>query len=327
MCCLLGPDGRCDLQSAYGEEALPDVCFHFPRLTIDFDGVLEQAATFSCPEVARLALLDPAALDITDGDEVKLRPSGALRIAGASLPPGAPLGQARRIRHLALDVLRAGGVRIEARLVALGWVVAVLGQGAVSERRVRESFRVAMAGLSDLDQQLARTVPDHLAHVDLVRQLALAALDAGGSMHRFRTCVNEAGQALFLYNEGTGADRSRGAFLQGVEGMLKPYLLARPWLFPNLLANTLQASTFPFRAGRSMVDEFLLFVGRFLLVRLLLVGVGLHRERLTDDTVVAVVQAVHRVLDHAASSDQRMLALLRDAGLADAGALAAHLVI
>src|SRR5579859_2667695 len=63
MCSMLGADRLCDLQSAYGEAALPDVCFHFPRLTMDFDGVLEQAGTFSCPEVARLALLDPAALD------------------------------------------------------------------------------------------------------------------------------------------------------------------------------------------------------------------------------------------------------------------------
>lgn len=49
----------CRIQSELGEAYLCTTCADFPRLTHSVDDIEESALTLSCPEAARLVLLDP----------------------------------------------------------------------------------------------------------------------------------------------------------------------------------------------------------------------------------------------------------------------------
>lgn len=52
----------CKIHSGLGEEYLSDTCALYPRIMNIIDGKLERSATTSCPEIARLALLNPEGL-------------------------------------------------------------------------------------------------------------------------------------------------------------------------------------------------------------------------------------------------------------------------
>lgn len=62
-CSFLDPDRLCSLQRRYGEPILSDACSLFPRALGRVGERLELTGTLACPEVARLCLLDEAAVE------------------------------------------------------------------------------------------------------------------------------------------------------------------------------------------------------------------------------------------------------------------------
>ena len=65
--CISFSDGLCGIQNKYGADFLGDACYFYPRVTrkIGQDTVL--TGTLSCPEIARLALMDENAFLPSEG--------------------------------------------------------------------------------------------------------------------------------------------------------------------------------------------------------------------------------------------------------------------
>jgi len=68
-CPLLNENMLCSIQLKRGEGCLPDVCTTYPRDVNVVNGVLERSATMSCPEAARLALLNQDAMEFDEAEE------------------------------------------------------------------------------------------------------------------------------------------------------------------------------------------------------------------------------------------------------------------
>lgn len=64
--CPFLSDSLCSIQLNAGEQYLSNTCATFPRRTTHMEGATEQTLSLSCPEAARLALLDPEALQLTE---------------------------------------------------------------------------------------------------------------------------------------------------------------------------------------------------------------------------------------------------------------------
>lgn len=62
-CIHLTEEGLCSIQLKYGDSLLPEVCREYPRLSKGMDSNELRSAKLSCPEIARLVLLEK-----TDGD-------------------------------------------------------------------------------------------------------------------------------------------------------------------------------------------------------------------------------------------------------------------
>lgn len=58
-CPFWDEDKLCSIQKNYGIEKLSEICATYPRLYNQVDNRLEISGDFSCPEIARLALLNP----------------------------------------------------------------------------------------------------------------------------------------------------------------------------------------------------------------------------------------------------------------------------
>lgn len=67
--CGMMVDGWCLLHRDYGEGMLPRVCATYPRHFLDLTEHLEVHGRLSCPEVARLCLLEEAAPELTEDAE------------------------------------------------------------------------------------------------------------------------------------------------------------------------------------------------------------------------------------------------------------------
>lgn len=63
-CAFLHADGLCDIQTEAGEDALCETCRRYPRHVEEFEDVREYSLSLSCPEAARMILMEEDRLSL-----------------------------------------------------------------------------------------------------------------------------------------------------------------------------------------------------------------------------------------------------------------------
>ena len=80
--CPFLSEGWCAIQKKLGEAYLPIMCSAYPRVMNVVDDVLQRSLDLSCPEAARLVLLDPNPMQFDEEEGPPARPA-----AGPPLDP------------------------------------------------------------------------------------------------------------------------------------------------------------------------------------------------------------------------------------------------
>ena len=99
-------DKLCSVQSQHGEDVLPNSCALYPRHVARVEDRIEIAGAFSCPEVARLALLAPDAMDLITLDESAAAELRKHREPTRTLMATTPYARAiDRVRVMIFDII------------------------------------------------------------------------------------------------------------------------------------------------------------------------------------------------------------------------------
>ena len=108
--CPFLSDGLCSVQQKLGEDYLSKLCATYPRVMNVVDGVLERSLEVSCPEAARLALLDPNPMEFDESQE----DTGSARLGSVSVLvtsgsqyPDKPYQHFHEVRRLVLSAIMA----------------------------------------------------------------------------------------------------------------------------------------------------------------------------------------------------------------------------
>jgi lysine-N-methylase len=112
-CPFLQTDKLCMIQGKMGESALSKVCTTYPRHTGGVAGRQIEVATLSCPEAARLCLLDPDAMKIGEG-----KISSAHQLSLAADPP--KISAIRYLHQTAVEMLEDDRVSITEFVLVYG---------------------------------------------------------------------------------------------------------------------------------------------------------------------------------------------------------------
>jgi lysine-N-methylase len=141
-CSMLDPQGLCRIHGSFGHEVLFDVCATYPRYANQVDGELELFGTLSCPEVARLALLESDAFDIISSEEAE--PPRKLRNRfETKLPYYRPY---RLVRKSMLGLLQRPDYALAEKLFVLLWLsdklrpVLHVGCPSFSDQQLEKAF-------------------------------------------------------------------------------------------------------------------------------------------------------------------------------------------
>jgi lysine-N-methylase len=322
-CPLLSADGLCGIQVDHGEGYLPYSCATYPRVTYSIDGVTEKALSLSCPEAARLVLLNPKLRTGSVQDDV-------LQAENDRAHEGDPcLDYFLPVRNAALALVENRIYPLWQRLFLLDLLSRQFDAIAPEERR--EKVPKLLAGFEATAasgglQSTIGTLPE-----DYARQLDLVLLLAGLMLHRsyirprFMECIQ-------AFTQGIG--NSAGATLESLTAGYRrahdhyyaPFFEKHPHILENYLVNTIFRCRFPF--GRdwmqigappstpSMTRDSVLLAAQFALMKGLLIGVaGFHREQFSASHVVHTVQAASKHFEHHTEFLTEAHALLVEKGL------------
>ncbi|MGB7585107.1 MAG: flagellin lysine-N-methylase [Terriglobales bacterium] len=307
-CPLLTEESLCRIQTERGEAFLPHACATYPRIVYSVGNMEEKALALSCPEAARLVLLNPALLSLghsaiaeplcdhgQEGDDAE--GAGSLQSWFWSI----------RKSVLALVLNRA--FPLWQRLFLLGVFCRQLD--SIAQGKLKSStgvflhdFEAAIA--SGAHPAAMEAFPVNLTQqLDVVLQLAGMLLHRSNVHPRFVDCVQ-----AFTTGIGNGA----GATLESLtahyalayERWYQPFFERQPHILENYLVNTILRCQFPFgrdamRSGGSpsMTREHALLAAQFALMKGFLIGVaGFHGGAFSADHVIHTVQSTSKHFEH-----------------------------
>ena len=307
-CPLLSEDRLCRIQTELGEAFLPRECATFPRIVYSIGDIEEKALALSCPEAARLVLLNPDLLNLRGpviSEPLCSQPQELDSAEGTgSLQPWF-----RFIRESVIGLVLNRTLPLWQRLFLLGVFCRRLdsiveGELKCSVPAFLRDFEAAVA--SGILPNAIETLPADLSQqLDVVLRLAGMLLHSSNVHSRFVECI-EAFTAGIGNGPGATFESLTAQYALAHDRVYKPFFNRQPHILENYLINTILRCQFPFGregmrrgASPSMTREHALLTAQFVLIKGFLIGVaGFHGEAFCTDHVVHTVQSVSKHFEH-----------------------------
>jgi lysine-N-methylase len=328
-CPMLTADRMCSIQKEYGEHYLSVTCATYPRVTSRLDGLLETALALSCPEAARLVLLDPQLVPPETGES---RYGHLLSLQDHGSGRESALRSFWEIREFSLLLVRDRSYPLWQRVFLLGMFCRRLDEIAFGRQLwsvpmlVRQYAGIVTGGeLHAAMEGIPTRVDIQVRMVMEVAQSYLCHQDQTRS--RMRECLED-------FQRGTGYDDASPclenctrAYAEAYDRYYAPFMERHPFLLENYLVNHIFQTQFPF--GQKSVSDhegplrnYLLMSVELAAIMGLLIGTaGHYRETFGIEQVVKVVQAFTKSVEHSPVFRKA----LNWGGLADTNSIAALL--
>lgn len=317
-CPFLTDESLCAIQLNLGEEYLSNTCYTYPRTINEVNATLERSATVSCPEAARLALLNPQPMEFDLIEEsVPERVQVRTKIDSKALSAAKrPVRYFWEMRELAVDIIQNWSLPLDDRMVLLGMFCRRLSE-AVEEGRVEEipavieEYRRVQA-----DEKIAGMLAGVPAQVELQVKLAKELADerfAQGITSR-RYLENF---AWFLAGIGCTKEATfeevAARYRQAYEEYYLPFVSENGHILENYLVNYVFRNLFPLDQ-KNIFDAFVMLAVHYAMIKLQLVGVGAFHKGLTPDLAIRVIQAFAKTVEHNSAYLARVIELLSAGG-------------
>lgn len=296
-CPMLG-DKLCSIQKELGEDKLSNTCFTYPRTSYVAGNFQQQSLTLSCPEAARLALLDQDAFEFSTG-QVHVRPETLF-----TLKPmfGFSVEQMNDIRFACIKIMKSEGLELWQKMIFLGLLCESLT--SISKNRNQQKALETIEGLFSLlnagefDELFSHTVPNHELQAEVF--LRLWGIKTASSHSENQQIVHDRiAQSFQSVNDTISISKSQlvETYQAGLRGLTE-VLQDKPFFFDNYLINEMFRECFPFGSA-SPLDHYLKLVVRFGMVRFMTSVQCADVNQLPDqDQMVRTVQVFCRRYQH-----------------------------
>jgi lysine-N-methylase len=291
--CVKFEGGWCGIHKTRGTAFLGDACHFFPRITRQLGAMPLQTASLSCPEVARLTLLQPAAFTLQEIPDERLPYS--LR---NYLPEGMTEASALAIHQAFLE--KAGDTTESAESILCILHSAAQSLEIIPQSQWPEAVPVYLKMAQSRVPQPETHPADPFNLFFALLGLIGAAKPAGRPrLDAITTSIqkalkiqppSEAGGSVALGEENLAAWQQMQARWQEQSAHWQPPL--KRWIQAQL-----SAALFPFAGfGGSLSERMVIIAVRFATLKLALMA----EENLTETDFIRITQSLARFMDHLA---------------------------
>ena len=289
--CAFLSDGLCSIQRRLGEEYLSKMCATYPRVVNRVDDVVQRSLDLSCPEAARLVLLNSDPLVFVEREFAEREDGGASALVAVDISAFGdspePYREFRAMRRRAISLLQDRSYPIETRLLMLG----------------------------DLTPG---TSPDRAARVEILSDLLVARLTSDPCPPRFLECYQEFIGGLEWTGQSTMAEIG-GRFADAYSRYYAPFMNRHQHILENYLVNYVHRTLFPLGVAESNqrlgnargASQYALLAAHYALVTGLLIGMaGFHRSGFNLAHVVKLIQSCSKTFEHSVTFPGRAMEIL-----------------
>jgi len=318
-CPFLNEESLCRIQLRLGEEFLSDICVTYPRVANLVNNVLEKSATMSCPEAARLALLNPDEMEFDELTE----PVETRNIINRQIDTHG-LAVARRaeryfweLRIFTIQVLQNRNYSLAERLIVLGMFYQrvqnqINADQAEGIPRIIARYTNLLAG-NELRADLAAIPTQETIQLKLMKELTDERVVKGVSSRTYLECFDQFLHGVQFTREAT-VEEVAARYREAEETYYRPFMAGREYILENYLVNYVFKNLFPFSGEKNLFENYIMMVVHYALIKMHLIGMAAFHRGLTEEVVIKLIYSFSRTVEHNPPYLQHVLRLLKDNG-------------
>lgn len=302
-CVFLTETKLCHIQLKLGEEYLSNTCAHYPRITNQVNGVLEKSATVSCPEIARLALLNPDGIEFDEiRESSELRRTIQKKLEVHEKKASHKLQKYFwELRIFTIQVLQNRNYSLAERLIILGLFFQKIEENLSnnSPDKTLELIATYTSIMDDgsLKEHLDLIPVQETVQMELVKEMADRRYLQGINSQRYKECYSETLLGLKFIKDTPFAEVAK-TYPEVCQTYFKPFMEEHEYILENYLVNHVYKSLFPLSGFPSLFDNYVMLVVHYSIIKLHLIGMSGHHKGLTQDLVIKLIQSFSKNVEH-----------------------------
>ena len=332
--CPFLAEGLCSIQKKLGETYLSKMCATYPRVMSLVDDVLHRSLHMSCPEAARIVLLNPSPMEFEEKpfeqDGQRLANLGLLDTRSAKYTDK-PYQYFRAVRALAIWILQNRAYPLWQRMVVLGSLCDQLDQtsarGIYSETpQILDGYRDAMSRML-FNESLAQLQPRPVAQLEVIVELIVGRISSDFTSLRFRECYQDFMRGLEWTPESSLDDIGQ-RYARAYSDYYAPFMSRHEYMLEHYLVNYAHSRLFPFgpqetsqnlsaeKVVNTIGKQYMLMAVNYAVVKTILIGLaGFEKANFGAAHVINGVQSCAKTFEHSVAFPACALKILAEHGL------------
>lgn len=317
-CPLLDRKGLCQIHSQMGERALSKTCRTYPRFANSIDGMLEVSATLSCPEVARLALLNKNGIGFKESELDLDGLAGKHQVNTKTASAQSPNKYLWQLQLASIELLKDRRIPVWKRLLILGMICQAIDSEAgnltseLVDKKVQMYLTLVTSEQSNI--KLDNLETDPAITLGLIGKFIALRQEIGTKQPRFTECYELATNYL-TDNQSEDAD-FRARYLDALENHYLPFMAEHEYILENYLVNYVFQSLFPAKPNDSLFENYLTLVVNYTSIRMYLVGMaGALKEDFSVNHALQLIQTFVKAVEHSSILLKAMRDYFKERGL------------
>lgn len=303
-CPMLNEEKLCSIQLKLGETYLSNICSTYPRVTNVVNGIFEKSATMSCPEAARLALLNPNGIEFNEIEEsVEERNAINKRLNTVSDQPHQQIAQYFwELRIFSIQVLQNRSYTLAERLIILGLFYQKAESYIASSQITQIPDLIATYtgliqgnGVSDIINEIPSL---SIIQMELLKSLVDARVIQGVRSQRYIDCFGEFLNGI-QYTKESVVEEISSRYQAAYNNYYHPFMKNNEYVLENYLVNYVYIHLFPLGSGKDVFEEYMMMIIHYAMIKMHLIGMaGYHKDNFSLDHVIKLIQSFAKTVEH-----------------------------
>ncbi|WP_426450514.1 flagellin lysine-N-methylase [Paenibacillus sp. S-38] len=316
-CSFLNTEGWCSIQLKLGEDYLCNTCSIYPRRFNKVNGVMEQSLSVSCPEAARVVMLNQEGIGFEQG---KGKASSFKEITSTVQTRSGAITDWKQLfdeyRYVTIAILQNRSHSLEERLLILGMLFNELNE-CVSAGKLGEIPDVLGNYLRCTEDGTLQGAFDHIAkrldiQLRICRELVVVRLNQSISSARYLECSREMMSGLGLQNHLTDRQMEE-MYEQAYAAYYEPFMREHEYMLENYLVNYVFKNCMPLDSAAPF-ESYTRMIMHYSLIKAHLVGMAGYHQGLDTDLVIKLVQSISKTFEHNTEYFEKVMQLVKESG-------------
>ncbi|MCZ8523607.1 flagellin lysine-N-methylase [Paenibacillus sp. KR2-11] len=315
-CSFLSSEGWCSIQLKLGEDYLCTTCSVYPRRTNKVNGVMEQSLSVSCPEAARLVMLNQEGILFEQVQEKAVIKEITSTVNTRSETVSNWKQFFDEYRYVTIAILQNRNHTLEERLLILGLLFNELEE-CVAANKLADIPDILGNYLKCAEDGTLHGAFDHVAkrldiQLRICRELVVVRLNQEISSARYLECSRDMMSGLGLQQQGAD-QQAEEKYNQAYEAYYEPFMREHGYMLENYLVNYVFKNCMPLE-GATPFESYTRMIMHYSLIKVHLVGMAAHYEGLSTDAVIKLVQSISKTFEHNTEYFEKVMQLVKESG-------------